>query len=99
MELKHASMLCFVCVSLLSTGYFILKRDGISPCVPAWADSIPATGLLAQYAPAPQSYSLEIGSPSYFRVMRLVSVIALVMAPYEFADRAPPGMHTLAQSR
>ena len=57
-----------LCIAFPLTGYFILKRDGISPCVPAWADPIPAAGFLAQYAPAPKSYSQEMGLPPYFRV-------------------------------
>ena len=59
---------CMLCIAFPLTGYFILKRDGISPCVPAWADPIPAAGFLAQYAPAPKSYSQEMGLPPYFRV-------------------------------
>ena len=73
MEPKCIAMLCLMCFGFLSTGYFILKRDGISPCIPAWAESIPASGFLAQYAPtAPNSLAQEMDSPVYFRVICIV---------------------------
>ena len=69
MAVKYCMLCMRLSLGLLSTGYFILERDGISPCVPAWADSIPAAGFFAQYAPAPLRLALEMRqTPSYFRV-------------------------------
>ena len=70
---KRACMLCIVGLVLLSTGYFILERDGISPCVPAWADPIPASVFRAQLPPAPfPKLAQEMRPPSYFRVRSLL---------------------------